>query len=116
GGGSVGNLNWFRFTAGSVTPAPNPPSNLAAAAASASQINLTWSDNSSDETGFKIERGTDGINFTQIATPAQNATSYNDTANLLPGTKYYYRIRATNSGGDSAFSNIANATTAASGI
>src|SRR5439155_3175320 len=46
--------------------APNAPSNLAASAVSATQINLTWTDNSSDETGFRLERGTDGINFTEI--------------------------------------------------
>ena len=48
---------------------PTAPSALTATAASASQINLAWTDNSSDETGFKIERSTDGgATWTQIAT------------------------------------------------
>jgi RHS repeat-associated protein len=72
---------------------------------SATTVNLTWNDNSSDETGFKLERKTGaGGTYSQIAAPAANATSYGD-AGLAPGTTYYYRIRATNSYGDSAYSN-----------
>ena len=47
---------------------PVAPSNLTATAASRSQINLSWKDNSNNEQGFKIERSTDNVNFTQIAT------------------------------------------------
>ena len=55
---------------------PSAPANLTAAAASASQINLTWRDNSTNETGFRIERktGTSGT-YTEIATTAANVTT-----------------------------------------
>ncbi|MEI6209494.1 MAG: DUF1566 domain-containing protein [Desulfuromonadales bacterium] len=98
-----------------VTPAtaPTAPSGLTASAISSSQINLTWADNATTETGFKIERksGTSGT-YAQIGTAAANAASYNDTG-LTASTAYYYRVRATNSVGDSGYSNEANATTSA---
>src|SRR5207302_9691012 len=39
---------------------PAAPSNLVAVAAGVSQINLTWTDNSNNETGFKVDRSSDG--------------------------------------------------------
>src|SRR5205807_118223 len=94
------------------TSAPAAPSNLTAAAASASQINLTWTDNANNDTGIKIERSTDGSTFTQIATVAANVTAYNNTG-LAANTQYYYRVRATNVTGDSAYSNVVTSITAA---
>src|SRR5206468_1888034 len=88
-------------------------SNLTATAASASQINLAWSDNSANETQFKIERSSDGVSFTQTTTVAANVTTYSNTG-LAAGTQYYYRVRANNAAGDSAYSNVANATTSTS--
>jgi hypothetical protein len=92
------------ITISSASP-PTAPSNLSGTVPSSSQINLTWADNSGDETGFKIERhfGYDNP-YTQIALAAANAVSYSDT-NLWYGTQYTYRVRATNSAGDSAYSN-----------
>ena len=90
------------------TGAPNAPSNLTANAVSASQINLNWSDNSSDETGFSIERcaGNGCTNFAQIATVGANTTSYPDPG-LTSKTWYRYRVLAFNGNGNSAYSNIA---------
>ena len=90
--------------------APPAPTNLSATAVSSSQINLGWADNSNNETSFKIERSTDNVNFSLIATVAANATSYQNTG-LTPATTYYYRVKATNGSGDSAPSNTASATT-----
>ncbi len=98
------------FTVVKGTTLPGPPSNLTATAVSSSQINLAWTDNSSNETGFKIERSTDGTNFGQIATVGSNVTSYSNTG-LTASTLFYYRVRANNAAGDSNFSNTANATT-----
>jgi pectate lyase len=101
--------------AGGGAPPPSPPAapgSLAATAISGSQINLGWSDNSNNEDGFKIERSTDGVNFTQIATVGANVTSYPNTG-LAAATTYYYRVRAYNAGGDSGYSNTASATTLA---
>ena len=87
-----------------------PPDNLAASVISASQIDLTWADNSDDEDGFKIERSPDGSSFTQIDTVGANVTSYSD-AGLSADTLYYYQVRAYNAAGDSSYSNTVNATT-----
>ncbi|HLP46812.1 MAG TPA: trypsin-like peptidase domain-containing protein [Candidatus Kapabacteria bacterium] len=89
---------------------PADPGNLVATAASCSQINLSWSDNSTDETQFNIERGTDGVNFSQIATVGANVTNYSNTG-LTASTTYYYRVRAYNNGGYSGYTNTANAAT-----
>ena len=77
-----------------------------------SRIDLAWVDNSDNESGFKIERSADGVNFTQIALTSANAVSYSDLT-VSANTLYYYRIRATNVIGDSNYSNTANATTPA---
>jgi len=91
----------------------NAPSGLSATTISGTQINLAWTDNSSNETGFKIERATNSTftqNDTLVTTTAANATSYSDTG-LSGTTLYYYRVRATNASGDSTNSNTASATT-----
>jgi fibronectin type 3 domain-containing protein len=86
------------------------PSNLSANTVSSSEIDLSWTDNSDNELVFKIERSTDGgATFTEIATTGANVTTYADTG-LTNATPYYYRVRASNSGGDSAYSNNASAT------
>ena len=90
--------------------APNAPTNLSASAVSCSQINLSWTDNSNNETGFKIERKTGSGSWSQIATVGANTTSYQNTG-LAQNTTYYYRVRAYNSAGNSSYSNTANATT-----
>jgi fibronectin type 3 domain-containing protein len=93
-------------------PPPSAPSGLISTTISSSQINLSWSDNSNDETSFKIERSTNGINFTQIAVTAANAIAFGDSG-LAPATTYYYRVRASSSAGDSAYSNGSSSTTLA---
>ena len=82
---------------------------LVALPASASQISLAWNDNSTNETGFKIERSSDGGSFAQIATVGANVVTYID-ANIPASTTYWYRVRATNGSGDSAYSNTITAT------
>ena len=94
--------------------APSAPYNLTAIASGASQINLMWSNGSGNPTGIKIERSTDGVNFSSVTTVSGTTTSYADSSTLSPATTYYYRVRATNCAGDSQNSNIASATTAAS--
>jgi carboxypeptidase T len=97
----------------STTP-PAVPTNLAAAAASSSQINLTWTDSDTTESGFKIERctGAGCSDFAQIGTAGANVTSYANTG-LTASTSYSYRIRAYNGAGDSDYSNMASAATPA---
>jgi hypothetical protein len=90
------------------TPAPNAPSNLTATAVSQTQVNLAWTDNSNNETGFKIERcqGSGCTGFVEIAQVGANTTSYSNTG-LSGNTRYRYRVRAFNGGGNSGYSNIA---------
>jgi len=93
---------------------PAAPSGLTATSISSSQINLAWTDNANNETGVKVERKAgSGGTYAQIATTASGATSYSSTG-LSASTTYYYRVRATNASGDSAYSNEANATTSGS--
>jgi subtilisin family serine protease len=89
------------------------PTNLTAATISTSQINLSWTDNSSVESGFSIHRKT-GSNksFSEIAALSENEINYSDKG-LSPGTKYYYKVQVTGASvGSFSFSNEDNATTA----
>jgi len=87
------------------------PTALTATAVSSSQINLTWTDNSLSESGYRIEQSpVDDLHFIEIAVTGANATSYNATG-LSEGTKYYYRVRAYNVIATSAYSSEKNATT-----
>ncbi len=91
--------------------APAAPSGLAATAISSSQVNLSWADNATNETGFKIERKTgSGGTYAEIATVGAGVTTYSNTG-LTGATAYFYRVRATNAIGDSAYSNEASAST-----
>jgi len=96
-----------------VPAAPAAPSNLSATPVSRTQINLSWTDTSTNEDGFKIERcaGSTCTNFVQTGTVGANVTSIANTG-LTRNTTYRYRVRAYNAGGDSAYSNIVTATTA----
>ncbi|HEY4786983.1 MAG TPA: fibronectin type III domain-containing protein, partial [Bacteroidales bacterium] len=89
---------------------PADPGNLTANAVSATEIDLTWTDNSVNEDNFKIETSTNGSTWTPLATLNANSTQYANTG-LTEGTLYYYRIYATNGGGNSNYSGTATATT-----
>ena len=108
GGGSTNsNPAWAQ----TLPPPPAAPSGLAAAAVSLSQINLTWTDNATNEAYMIIGRSTvSGGPYTDISTLAANTTSFNDTG-LAANTTYYYVVRATNAGGSSPISGQATATT-----
>jgi hypothetical protein len=99
------------------TTAPAAPTNLVATASALSvnapTVSLTWVDNSDNEAGFTIQRATN-TKFTKgltTFTVGANITTYTDTAVLIK-TKYYYRVMATNSIGNSAFTRYAKVTTA----
>ena len=88
---------------------PAAPSELSASVVSSSQINLSWTDNSDNETGFKIERHKyHGDWFSQIATVGADVTTYSDTG-FSPTRSYRYRVRAFNDTGHSPYSNDSTA-------
>ncbi|MBI2822630.1 MAG: DUF11 domain-containing protein [Acidobacteria bacterium] len=112
----VNNSNNSASDVTTIVSVPEAPGALAAVACFGAEIQVTWKDNSSDETGFKLERKTGaGGSFVLIKTLAANATSYLDTG-LSSSTSYVYRVSATNAAGDSAYSNEATATTPATPV
>lgn len=86
------------------------PSGASDSATTTSQIRVLWSDNSSNEAGFTVDRSLDALNWTTVATTSANVNSYYDTG-LSTYTRYYHRVRAYNFGAYSAYSNTASATT-----
>lgn len=95
----------------SADAAPAAPSGLVATAVSHSRIDLAWLDTSRRESGFKIERSDNGTSgWTQIGTVGSGVTVYSDNGRSS-STAYYYRVRAHNDQGDSAYSSVASATT-----
>lgn len=90
---------------------PSDPTNLAATPKSYTEVQLTWTDNSINETGFKIERSTDGFSFTMIKVVGASITTYSDTG-LVPNTSYYYRVKGySNLFGDSGYTSVVSAST-----
>lgn len=113
-------------TSGTVTPpatgapgSPNPPTGLSATGISSTSIQLDFTDNATDETGFNLYRASvSGGPYVLITTIAANggtgAASYVDTG-LTANTTYYYRLSAVNLAGESAATAEVNATTLVSG-
>ncbi|MGE5233642.1 MAG: fibronectin type III domain-containing protein [Acidobacteriota bacterium] len=94
--------------------APAAPTGLAAQAVSTSVIHLTWTDNATNESEYRIEeRRIDESTFVPIGAVAANSTSA-QVPNLDPATAYVFRVRANSaSAGYSAYSNEAAAATLA---
>jgi hypothetical protein len=120
---SNGTFNWstriasFKFTSCGAPSPPLAPSNLNATAVASHEIDLSWMDNSDNESGFKIERCTGSMSactldssFGQIAQVGAGVITYADTTVAAVAT-YTYRVRAFNAGGNSPYSNGAEATT-----
>jgi titin len=107
-----GSSAWTTPVYATTMPLPAAPTNLTATTASSTSIGLTWTDASSDETGFGIQRCTGSAcsDFANLVTTAANATAYTDTT-LQAGTTYRYRIQSVRYGDASAFTGPASATT-----
>jgi formylglycine-generating enzyme required for sulfatase activity len=115
GGGDDGNYNLFRFTDLGVPP-PAAPTGLTATAVSASQIDLSWTDASNNESGFRIERKVGGTSsYIDIDSVGPNATGYQNKG-LAASTRYVFRIRSYNISGFSQYSDTASATTQSKSI
>lgn len=109
-GGTFQNFSQAAFAtitaSAAATSVPWNPTNLQITPAASTQIILNWQDNSTDETGFRIERRDGpGSNFVGIGSVSANATNFTDNGPLPGGTIYYYRVIATGNDGDSVPSN-----------
>jgi T5SS/PEP-CTERM-associated repeat protein len=105
--GSAGTLLQFvggLVNNGTVKPvaAPAAPSNLTASPVGCTSVQLAWRDQAVNETGFALERSTNGVTFATLAGLPLNTTSYTDHS-VTAGTTYYYRLCATNAAGASAY-------------
>jgi chitodextrinase len=94
--------------------AATPPPTLTASAGAPGAISLVWTDVSSLERSYSIERSLSPTSgFTQVASTKRNVVAYTD-AGLNAGTTYYYRVRAMRrKQPGSPYSNVASATTSA---
>ena len=94
------------------TVVPVAPSNLTGVVGSSTQINLSWTDNSTNEAGFKIERKTGSGTYAVVGTTATDITTFSDTG-LTPSTAFTYRVYSNNAVGNSlTYSNELTLTTA----
>lgn len=100
----------FRASASPTVP-PSAPTNLTATGISESVIDVSWQDNASDETGYKVQRSSDGVSaWSDIATLAANSETFSD-GGLTQGSTFYYRTYAVRNGDRSGYSNADSALT-----
>lgn len=88
------------------------PSGLVLTVMSSTRIDLSWTNGSSNESGFSIKRSTDGITFSEIGTALSGATTYSDTS-VVAVTKYYYKVCAVKGGCESEHTSVVNDVTEA---
>ena len=100
---------------GGVTPPATPatPTNLVATAPSATSVQLTWVDNATNETSYRVQKKEGSGSFTTAVNLGANVTT-TVVSGLQPGTAYSFRVQALNGSTASAFSNIAQITTPSS--
>ena len=96
---------WIINDTGKACPIPNDPTDLFTTEVSPNQINLTWADNATYETGFTIERSDDNnLNFVALNTVGVDVTTFSDNT-VTADNGYFYRVIANGSSGDSNPSN-----------
>ncbi len=110
---AVTNLPELVLTTSAAAAPPSAPSGLSASPVSSTRVSLAWTDTSSEETGFTVQRTEAGTGaWTNVGSVAPETTGYTDTG-LQPSTAYDYRVRAESAGGVSPWSDVAMATTPA---
>lgn len=103
-GAATGTIYLVAKTTGAFEP-PRSPSNLQLVEVTSSAASLTWVDNASNETGQTLQRSDDGrTSWATVATLSADQTTYTNEG-LTPGHTYWYRMRASNTYGDSDWSN-----------
>ena len=83
------------------------PTSLSGVFEGGNSLKLSWNDNSDNETGFEVEKSTDGTTFTTLTSVAPNVNSYTEN-NVSPTQFASYRVRAINPSGNSSYSNVFN--------
>jgi len=95
------------------TALPEAPSNVVAQSVTATQVKITWKDNSDNEKGFRIlRRPSTSSTYVPVATVSSNTTFYYDNT-VLYGKQYYYKVAAYNDTGSSESPSVAVKTAAA---
>ncbi len=108
-----GVLNSWALDIGTAESRPKPPSNLIASGSSTTSIAVSWDDNSNNETNFVLERSSpDNNDFQVVATLDPDIASYDDSG-LDAETIYFYRLKATNSVGETAYTQEVESSTLA---
>ncbi|MCX5859780.1 MAG: hypothetical protein NT056_07800 [Proteobacteria bacterium] len=102
--------DYSSYPSGGGTGAPSTPTGLTATQVAGPAVNLTWTDNSTDETGFKLDWSADGTNWYSLASLGANVTQYTDSSGVTAGSTYYYRVYSYNAYGNSGFSNAVSIT------
>ncbi|MBI4977326.1 MAG: dienelactone hydrolase family protein [Spirochaetes bacterium] len=97
--GNSSATNTYTYTL--VIAPPAAPSGLAIQDLGTMTLKLSWTDNAANESAFRIYRSTNGTSFAYLMSAGANSTSFTDSP-LSAGVTYWYRISATNSGGESA--------------
>jgi fibronectin type 3 domain-containing protein len=99
----------FTSVVSATTPAapatPVAPTQLSAVGGANNSISLTWQDNSTNESGFRVYRSTDATTYALLATIGANTNAYTDL-NTVAVTQYYYYVAGYNGGGEGAKSNV----------
>ncbi|RAJ10690.1 putative secreted protein (Por secretion system target) [Chitinophaga skermanii] len=104
---------WEIYGVGTGTiPAPAAPTSLSVQNVSGNQNILTWTDNATSETQFRVERSSNGSTWNLLRNAPANTFQIRDTG-LTGGNTFYYRVRAENATASSAYSNTVNTTTVA---
>jgi hypothetical protein len=104
--GSSGYAGPAGVTFGEAVPAA--PTDLAAVVVS-NRVDLTWKDNATNEGGYTLERSTDGVSFAPLRGLPADSSSVQDLS-VQSGVRYWYRVHAWNSSGQSVKSNVVSAT------
>jgi large repetitive protein len=103
---AAGSSDWGAAVTCLPPPALNAPSGV-----TQSQITLTWT-NVAGNSGYRVERSTNGTTFSLLTTRPADSVTYTDTG-LTAGATYYYRIITANGSNLSAPGNVQSATTQA---